>query len=155
MRQGRIAQVGIILSAFSVIAAFLWWYSMGYLFLMLYWSYQISTLTFAILMVSPSTALTIAGLTLYIRDRKTFWKLEKKPRALLPVLGSILILSGSVLSWFYYSMSVYQSTKHGPQWNEPLGHILIDYSPYFVLFALWFISGAILLADTMFGKTQT
>jgi hypothetical protein len=145
-------QVGMTLIAFSIVAAFLWWYSAGYLFLIWYWSYQIPTLTFAILMVSPSIALTTAGLALYIGGRKGFWKMTRKPRVLLAVLGPILILLGGSLSWFYYSMSAYESTKHGPPWDKPLVYILADNSPYFVLFALWLISGVILLADAMFAK---
>src|SRR3989337_612567 len=93
MRLQRTAKFGIILMACSAIGAFLWWYSLGYLFLM--------------------------------------W------------------------SWFHYSMALYESTKHGPPWDKPLGYILAENSPYFVLFALWLLSGVILLADALFMKTQT
>lgn len=153
MCSNRMVQVGMILTVFSIVVAFLWWYSAGYLFLTWYWSYQISTLTFAILMTSPSIALAIAGLALTIGGRKGFWKMTRKPRVLLAVLGSILILLGGLLSWFYYSMSVYESTKHGPPWDKPLAYILADCSPYFVLFALWLISGVILLAEALLART--
>src|SRR3972149_8252602 len=120
MRSSGTAQVGIILTALSVIAAFLWWYSMGYLFLMWYWSYQISYFTFSLLMASPLIALNVAGLALYFGDRKTFWKINTKPRVLSTVVGSILVFLGGLLSWFHYSMALYESTKHGPPWDKPL-----------------------------------
>ena len=127
---------------------------MGYLFLMWYLSYQIPYFTFSLLMVSPSAALDVAGLALYFRDRKTFWKINRKPRVLSAVIGSILVFLASLLSWFHYSMSLYASTKHGPPWNEPLGYILAEASPYFVLSALWLVSGVILLADALFMNAR-
>ena len=94
MRLQRTAKFGIILMACSAIVAFLWWYSMGYLFLMWYWSYQISYFTFSLLMASPLIALNVAGLALYFGDRKTFWKINRKPRVLSTVVGSILVFLG-------------------------------------------------------------
>lgn len=151
----RTGEFGIILMACSAIAAFLWWYTVGYLFLMWYWSYQISFFTFSLLMVSPLTALNVAGLAVYFKDRKTFWKISRRPMVLSTLIGAILVFLGGLLSWFHYSMSLYASTKHGPPWDEPLGYILAEASPYFVLSALWLISGVILLADALFMKTQT
>ena len=106
-------------------------------------------------MASPLIALNVAGLALYFGDRKTFWKINTKPRVLSTVVGSILVFLGGLLSWFHYSMALYESTKHGPPWDKPLGYILAENSPYFVLFALWLLSGVILLADALFMKTQT
>ena len=154
MGSKRTGKFGIILMACSPIVAFLWWYSVGYLFLMWYWSYQISYFTFSLLMVSPLTALNVAGLALYFWKRKIFWEINRKPRVLSTVVGSILVFLGGLLSWFHYSMSLYASTKHGPPWDEPLGYILAEASPYFVLSALWLISGVILLADALLMKTK-
>jgi hypothetical protein len=150
----RTGKLGMILLACSAFAALPWWYSIGYLFLTWYLSHQISYFAFSVLMFSPLAALNVAGLVLYFRGRKTFWKTDRKERVLSTVIGSILVFLGSLLSWFHYSMSLYASAKHGPPWDQSLGYILAEASPYFVLSAFWLVSGAILLAHAIFMKTQ-
>ncbi|HKZ94352.1 MAG TPA: hypothetical protein VJ249_07220 [Candidatus Bathyarchaeia archaeon] len=148
MQQSKMAQLGVVLFFVGVGSTFVWWYSIGYLFLGWYWAYQISALTFAALMVSPSVVLTIAGLVLYITGRKTFWKSER-PKGLLAFLGLVLMVIGGFFGAWYWAFADYAARKLLPPYNEPLVYYLGTNSPYFVLFALWIFSGLLIFADSI------
>jgi len=155
MQGGRKTQVGIILFVASVGFAFLWWFSVGHLFLSWYWSDQISALVYAILMVSPSVALAVAGFVLYVVGRKEFWKSNLRQKRLLAFLGLALMLLGGFFGAWYWAMAVYRANLLRPAGGDPLVRYLSSNSPYFVLFALWLISGLLMFADaveTFFSK---
>jgi len=147
MQATRMAKVGTILVVVSVGFAILWWYSAGYLFLDWYWSYQISALTFAVLMASPSAALSIAGLVLYVAGRKIFWNSQHIPKVLLIFVGLALMLVGGFFTAWHWAFATYAAGKLGPPYDKPLNYYLGTSSPYFILFALWILSGLVMFAD--------
>jgi len=156
MQRGRKTQVGIILFVASVGFAFLWSFSVGHLFLSWYWSNQISALVYAILMVGPSVALAAAGCGLYILGRKAFWKSDLRQKQLLAFLGLALMVLGGIFGAFYWEMAVYRANLLRSAGGDPLIRYLSNTSPYFILFALWIISGLLVFADaveTFFSKT--
>jgi len=155
----KTAQIGIVLTILSFCFAFLLWFIVGAFFSsqhLTFYDLPISEFAFYTIMCGPSIALTIAGLTLYIRGRREFWKAHRElnARLLLSFFGAPLIYLGAWFSWETYRASVYYSTKMGPPWDKPLGYYLALNSPYFILFAFWFISGVILLADALFVLTK-
>ena len=148
MHESRTAQIGIILFVASVGFAFLWWLSVGSLLLSWYWDKQISTLVYAIVMASPSVALAVAGFWFYVSGRKVFWKSNLRQKRLLALIGLALMLVGGLFGAFYWARA-----------RAVGGDLLIRYlsssSPYFILFALWIISGLLVFADaveTFFSK---
>ncbi len=144
------AKIGIILILGNFLVGFLWSLFMGHLFLMWYWSSQISRFTFATLGSGPSITLTSAGLAMYIAGRRIFWKVNRKRsvRMLVGIIGAILTILGGFFILGYYGTSLYLSGKHGPPWDKPLAYYLSNYFPYFITSVLWLISGILLLIDT-------
>ena len=156
MHESRTAQIGIILFVASVGFAFLWWLSAGAMFLSWFWDKQISALFYAILMASPSVALAVAGCWFYVSGRKAFWKSNLKQKRLLAFLGLALMFLGGIFGAFYWAMAVYRANLLQPVGGDPLIRYLSSNSPYFILFALWIMSGLLVFADaveTFFSKT--
>jgi len=145
MQSSRKTHVGIILFVASVCFAFLWSFSVGHLFLSWYRSDQISALLYAILMVSPSVALAVAGFVSYVVGRKEFWKSNLRQKRLLAFLGLALMLLGG----FFGARAVYGANLLRPTSGDPLVRYLSSNSPYFILLALWFISGLLMFADAV------
>ncbi len=145
MEPSKKARIGIALAIAGVALAFLWWYSVGYLFLAWYWSYQISALVFAALAVAPSVALAVVGLAGYSVGRRDFWKVYSKRKALFAVLGLVLMFVGGFFVAYIWSMSVYGADKS----LQPLAYYLVNNSPYFILFVLWFMTGLLVFADSL------
>jgi len=143
------SKIGLVLVVVGVIVTFLWWYSAGYVFLSWYWSYRISFPIFATLMVIPSVGLTVAGLALYLTGRNEYWKAAQRRRGLLSLLGLALMLLGAFFSWWFYAFAVYAADKLGPPYAKPVTHYLATSSPYFILFALWIVSGLMIFADAI------
>lgn len=154
MQSERIGKIGMILTGLSPVAALLWWYSAGIVFLMWYLSYQITYMTFGVLMVGLSIVMTIVGLTMYIAGRRMSWQANKKQRAVLLIIGIGLVAAGSILVWYMYAMSVYGSLKYGHLQARSLDYYLAENSPYFVLSAFWVASGVTLLIDAVLGKPK-
>jgi len=156
MHESRTAQMGIILFVASVGFAFLWWLLLGNFVISWYWSRQISALVYAILMASPSVALAVAGCWFYISGRRAFWKSNLKQKRLLAFLGLALMLVGGLFGAFYWEMAVYRANLLRPVVGDQLILYLSSISPYFILFALWIISGLLVFADAVesfFSKT--
>jgi len=149
MQPVKKARVGIALTIAGVALAFLWWYSVGYLLLAWYWSYQISALVFAALAVAPSVALAVVGLAGYGAGRRDFWKMHSRRKGLLAVLGLALMFVGGFFVAYTWAMSVYAVSKSLPQYAKPLTYYLTNNSPYFILFVLWFITGLLVFADSL------
>jgi len=155
MQGSRTTQLGIILFLASVGFAFPWWLLVGHFVLSWYWSKQISALVYAVLMVSPSVALAVAGCGLYVLGRKAFWKSNLRQKRLLAFLGLALMVLGGILGAFYWAMAVYRANLLRSTGGDPLIRYLSSNSPYFILFALWIISGLLMFADaveTLFSK---
>jgi len=156
MQGSRATKLGIILFVASVGFTFLWWFLVGHLFLSWYWDNQISALVYAILMVSPSVALAVAGCGLYVFGRRPFWKSNLRRKGLLAFLGLALMLLGGFFGAWCWAMGVYRADLVRPADGDPLIGYLSSISPYFVLFALWVISGLLMFADAVdafFSKT--
>jgi hypothetical protein len=134
------ARIGITLIAVGIALAFLWWYSVGYVFLVWYQSYQISALMFAALAVAPSVILTAVGLVSYIMGRTEFWKTRSKRKRLLAFLGLILMFFGGFFVAYAWSLSSYAAGRSLQQSARPLTYYLANNSPYFILFVLWFMT---------------
>jgi len=143
------AKIGITLAIAGVALAFLWWYSAGNLFLVWYQSRQISALVFATLVVAPSVALAIAGLTGYCAGRRGFWKIYSKRKGPLAVLGIALMFLGGFFVAYTWASSVNAASESLPQFAKPLTYYLANNSPYFVLFALWFLTGLLVFTDSL------
>jgi len=141
----RKAKIGIALAIAGVALAFVWWYSAGNLFQVWYQSHRISALVFAALAVAPSVILAVVGLVGYAAGRKEFWKIYSKRKALLAVLGLALMFVGGFFVAYTWSMSVYGANNS----MQPLTYYLGNYSPYFILFVLWSITGLIVFADSL------
>jgi len=139
------AKIGIALAIAGVVLAFAWWYSAGNLFQTWYQSHRISALVFAALAVAPSVVLAIVGLAGYAAGRKEFWKIYSKRKALLAVLGLVLMFAGGFFVAYTWSMSVYGANTS----MQPLTYYLANNSPYFILFVLWFITGLLVFADSL------
>ncbi len=155
MDASKKAQVGIILAIASVGSAFLWWYSTEHLFLSWYRAHQISALIFAILSVSLPAALAIAGFATYVAGRKAFWNANQRPKRLLAFLGLAFMLLGGFFGAWYWTTAAYRTNLLQPMTGSPLVYYLSTNSPYFILFALWFVSGLLTFADAVdsFFKT--
>jgi len=149
MHAARTTHVATILTIISVGFAFLWWYSIGYLFPDLHLSYQISALTFALLMAGPSVASAIAGLVLYVVSRKKFWHVGQQPRGLYAFMGLALMLIGGFLGVWYLAYAAYATRQPQPPYDQPLVYYLSINSPYFILFTLWIVSGLLMFADSL------
>lgn len=149
MGASKKAHVGIVLAVMSVGSAFLWWYSTGYLFMSWYSSYQISALAFAILSVSLPFGLAIAGSAAYIAGRRTFWNSNQRRKQLLAFLGLALMLLGGFFGAWYLAVAAHRASTPQLEGNNLLVHFLSNNSPYFVLFALWFVSGLLMFADAV------
>ena len=150
----KLARAGIILLVVGVLFAFVWWYSTGYVFLAWYWSNQISALTFATLMVAPPIALSIAGLSSYVAGRNAFWKSPQRRKGSLTLLGLALMIVGGFFTAWTWAFSVYGANKLQPPYAKPLTYYLVNNSPYFILFALWFAAGLLVLADAVEAHWQ-
>jgi len=149
MQSIKLARVGIALLVVGAMFAFVWWYSTGYVFLAWYWSYQISALTFATLMAAPSIVLSIVGLASYVAGRDAFWRSHQRRKAFLALLGlTYMFVGGFFIAWTL-AFSVYGAEKLPPPYAKPLTHYLVNNSPYFILFALWFAAGLLVLADAV------
>jgi len=149
MKANRTTQVGTILIVASVGLAFLWWYTLGYVFLGWHRSNQISSLIYAVLMVSLPTVFVVIGLIMYVAGRRTFWNSAKRRKGLLALLGLALMTVGGFLGAWYWASAVYAASKLLPPYNRPVEYYLGMNSPYFVLFALWILSGLFLFADAI------
>jgi len=139
------ARIGIALAIAGVTLAFVWWYSAGNLFQVWYQSHQISALVFAALAVMPSVVLAVVSLIGYGVGRKDFWRTYSKRKALLAVLGLGFMFVGGFFVAYTWSISVY-GANHSLQ---PLTYYLANNSPYFILFALWFMTGLLVFADSL------
>jgi uncharacterized membrane protein len=148
MQHVKLARVGIVLLAIGVISAFAWWYSVGYVFSAWYQSYRISALIYAILMVAPSIAISIAGLASYVVSRHAFWK-SRQRTGLLALLSLVLMFVGGFFLAWIWAFSVYGANKLQPPYAQPLTQYLVNNSPYFILFAMWFAAGLLVLADAV------
>lgn len=149
MQRVRISQIGIILTVVGVGFAFLWWYSVGYLFLDWYWSFRPSALTYAVLMASPPIALTISGFALYVAGRKAFCATVHRWKGLLGLLGLALMIAGGFFVTWFWAYAAYAANKLGQPYSQPLSYYLAANSPYFILFALWIASGLLTFADAV------
>ncbi len=149
MQAIRKARTGIALVIIGVVLAFPWWYSVGYLFLVWYRSYQISAFVFAALAIAPSVVLTAVGLASYIIGRKEFWKTHSRRKGLLAVLGLVLMFVGGFFVAYAWTLSVYTAGRSLPQFARPLTYYLANNSPYFILFVLWFMTGLLIFADSL------
>ena len=149
MKSPRRARIGLVLIVIGVVSAFAWWYLTGYVFLTWYWSYQISALVFAALAVAPSIVLTVAGLASYGVSRKAFWAPYTRGKGLLAYLGLAFMFVGGFFLAYIYTLSVYAASKPEPQYAKPLTYYLANNAPYFVLFALWLITGLWVFADAL------
>ena len=150
------AQVGIILAIVSVGSAFLWWYSTENLFLSWYSLHLISALAFAIVSVSLPVVLAIAGSAAYIAGRRAFWNSNQRDKRLLAFLGLVFMLLGGFFGAWYWTVASYRANSPQPEGSTLLVYYLSNNSPYFVLFALWFVSGLLMFADAVesfFSKT--
>jgi MFS family permease len=145
MQPTKKARIGVVLATVGVVSAFLWWYSVGYLFQVWYQSHQISAIVFAALAVAPSVALAVVGLVGYIAGRKDFWKERLKTKGLLAVLGLVLMFVGGFFVAYSWSMSAYAANKS----MQPLTYCLANNSPYFTLFVLWFMTGLLVFVDSL------
>jgi len=155
MDASKKAQVGMILVIASVGSAFLWWFSTGHLFLSWYGTYQISALTFAILSVSLPVALTIAGLAAYVAGRKAFWNSNQRQKRLLAFLGLAFMLLGGFFGAWYWATATYRANLLQSVGRSALVNYLSTNSPYFALFALWFVSGLLTFADAVDSFLKT
>jgi len=155
MQRNRMAQIGVLLTVVGVGFVFLWWYSIGYLFLDWYWSYRISALTFAVLMAGPPAALTLAGFALYVVGRRAFWAMSNRPKGLLAIVGLALMVAGGFFITWFWAFSAYAANKLGPPYDKPLSYYLATSSPYFILFALWILSGLLIFADAVEAMLAT
>lgn len=94
--------------------------------------------------------LVIVGLVLYLVDRKKFWR-SSSPPSLLVTFG--LLLFGLFLS--FYSFSGISSTPYFIEdylIRNPSGSVsqwLIKAIPGLLFVTLWFISGVVLLVDSL------
>jgi len=139
------AKIGIALAIAGVVLAFAWWYSAGNLFQTWYQSHQISALVFAALEVAPSVVLAVVGLAGYSVGRKDFWKIYSGRKALLAILGLVLMFVGGFFVAYTWSMSAYEANNS----VQPVTYYLGNNSPYFILFVLWSITGLIVFADSL------
>jgi len=139
------AKIGIAFAIAGVVLAFVWWYSAGNLFQTWYQSHQISALLFAASAVAPSVVFAVIGLVGYGAGREDFWKIYSRRKALLAVLGLVLMSMGGFFIAYTYSMSAYETSKS----TQPLTYYLANNSPYFILFVLWSITGLLLFADAL------
>jgi hypothetical protein len=139
------AQIGIALAMAGVVLAFVWWYSAGSLFQVWYQSHQISALAFATLAAAPSVVLTVVGLVGYSVGRKDFWKIYSRRKALLAVLGLAVMSLGG----FFFGFAWVTSEQRAFMSMQPLAQHLANNSPYFILFALWFMTGLLVFADSL------
>lgn len=149
MQRDRMSRIGVILIVVGVGFVFLWSYSIGYIFSNWYSSSRISALMFAMLMAGPPAALTLAGFALYVVGRRSFWAVAHRPKRVLAVLGLVLMVAGGFLITWYWASSAYAATKLGSPYDRPLAYYLATTSPYFVLFALWILSGLLIFADAV------
>jgi hypothetical protein len=155
MQRDRMSQIGVLLTVVGVGFVFLWWYSIGSLFLDWYWAYRISALTFAALMAGPPAALTLAGFVLYIIGRRAFWAVAHRPKKLLTMVGLALMAAGGFFVTWFLAFSAYAANKVGPSYDRPLSYYLATSSPYFILFALWILSGLLIFADAVEAMLAT
>lgn len=155
MQRDRMSQIGLLLTIVGVGFVFLWWYSIGYLFLDWYWSYRISALTLAALMAGPPAALAFAGFALYVVGRRAFWTAVHRPKRLLAVFGLALMAAGGFFVAWFWAFSAYAANKLGPPYEKPLSYYLATSSPYFILFALWVLSGLLIFADAVEAMLAT
>ncbi len=156
MDADRKAQAGIILATVSVGSALLWWYSTEDLFLSWYLARHISPLAFAVLSVSLPVVLAIVGSAAYIAGRRAFWSSNPRSKRLLAFLGLVFMLLGGFFGAWYWSVAAFRADMSLPEGSNLLVHYLGNNSPYFVLFALWFVSGLLMFADALdsfFSKT--
>jgi len=149
MQSPRKARIGIPLMVAGVASAFVWWYSAGYVFLAWYWSYQISALVFAALAVAPSIVLTVVGFASYSAGRRAFWRPYSRRKGLLAYLGLVFMFVGGFFLAYIWTFSVYAANKPQPPYAKPLTYYLSNNSPYFMLFALWLITGLLVFADAL------
>lgn len=149
MQRDRMSQIGILLIVVGVGFVFLWWYFTGYVFLDWYSSSRISALTLSVLMASPPAGLTFVGFVLYVVGRRAFWAAAHRPKALLAVVGLALMAGGGFLVAWFWAFSAYAANKLGPPYDKPLSYYLATGSPYFILFALWILSGLLIFADAI------
>ena len=149
MQSVKLARAGIVFLVIGGVLAFVWWYSAGHVFLAWYWSYQISALMFAILMVAPPIALSIAGLASYVAGRNAFWKSQQRGKGFLAILSLAYMFVGGFFFAWTWAFSVYGANKLQPPYAQPLTHYLVNNLPYFTLFALWFAAGLLVLADAV------
>jgi hypothetical protein len=155
IQRARISQIGMLLTVVGVGFAFLWWYSVGYLFPDWHWFPQISALTFTILMACPPIALTISGFMLYVTGRKAFWATAHQLKSLLGLLGLALMTAGGFFVTWFWAYAAYAANKPGQPYSQPLSYYLAINSPYFVLFALWIASGLLIFADAIEAMLAT
>lgn len=144
----RCAQIGILLNAGSVIVGLFWGFYMGSLFVTWYLSHQISELTFNTLGSSPSIALTVAGLAIYIFGRNEFRKRSNKHRN-IPILllftSSFIFVFGAFMGLSAYIVMRYNARKVAPFEITLSG--IIPYFPWLLWSALLVISGIIFIID--------
>jgi hypothetical protein len=145
MQQTRKAEIGLASATIGVALAFIWWYSVGYLFQVWHQSHQISALALAALAVAPSVALAIAGLVGYSVGREDFWMIHSRRKGLLAGSGLALMFVGGFFVAYIWSMSVYDASRS----LQPVTYYLASNSPYFILFVLWFMTGLLVFADSL------
>lgn len=149
------SQIGIVLTVVGVGFVFLWWYSIGYLFLDWYWSYRISALMLAVLMAGPPAALTLAGFALYVVGRRAFWAVAHRPKGFLAFVGLALMAGGGFFVTWFWAFSAYATNKLGSPYDRPLSYYLATSSPYLILFSLWILSGLLIFADAVEAMLAT
>jgi hypothetical protein len=141
----RKAKIGIALAIAGVALAFVWWYSAGNLFQTWYRSHQISAVVFAALAVAPSVVFAVVGLVGYVIGRKDFWKMYSTRKGLLAVLGLAVMSVGG----FFFGFAWVMSGQGADMSMQPLTQHLANNSPYFILFALWFVTGLLVFTDSI------
>ncbi len=145
MQPMKKARIGLGLAIAGVPLAFLWWYSVGSLFLVWYQSHLISALVLAALVAAPSVILAVVGLVGYSAGRRDFWKLRSGRKGLLTVLGLVLMFMGGFFVAYTWSIAAYGANKS----LQPLTYYLANNLPYFILFVLWFVIGLLVFADSL------
>jgi hypothetical protein len=155
MQRDRMSQIGVLLNVLGVGFVFLWWYLIGPSYPDMYGAYRISALTFAVLMAGPPAALTLAGFVLYVIGRRAFWAMPHPPKRFLTAAGLALMAAGGFFVTWFWAFSAYAANKLGPPYDRPLSYYLATSSPYFILFALWILSGFLIFADSIEAMLAT
>jgi len=144
------AEIGIILLACSIFAYFFNITVVGRpLGEMLRFS-GTSEFTHLAIMYVPVSVLTIAGLAFYVAGKKELKERSIKHQDILTLstfLGAVLLILGvltSVLGWIMVRGYTY---KYAP-FGATLTGMAIEQSPPLLSFALWTISGIILVVDS-------